>query len=329
MRYYYQTVLNITSSGVSSLLWTNLKQSLQKVFSQEINYEVDTSTFADVHIQYDCDSQNQLILGKFKVLILGEPKSVIPWQYKKKNLNRFDLIIAVGEKRAQNLKINSWVNASYDFKKFLLNESLRTRSAVMINSAKFSSNKSSLYGFRRSLSMAMHKSDLDYDLIGDNWRMPKTKELRERIWALRKDLLAGYLPSLSEAFSHFFYKYPEYIGRVDNKFNAFSNYKYALIIENEADYVSEKLFDAIAAGCVPIYVGPSLSRYKNLANCVIKFKPSVNLIVDYFRSGDETVFWEKKQFIDNQDNYMNDLQSFSSEFNSMKVARLIFENIKI
>jgi len=322
-------VLNITSSGVPSLLWTNLKQSLQKVFNQEINYKVDTDTATDVHIQYDFYSQNQLIPGKFKVLILGEPKSVIPWQYKKKNLNRFDLIIAVGEKRAQNLKIKTWINASYDFEKFLSNESLRNRSAVMINSAKFSSNKSSLYGFRRSLSMAMHRSDLDYDLIGDNWHMPKTKELRERIWALRKDLLAGYFPSLSEAFSHFFYKYPEYIGRVDDKFNAFSKYKYALIIENEADYVSEKLFDAIAAGCVPIYVGPNLSRYKNLAKCVMAFEPSVNLILDYFKSGDKTLFLEKKQFIDNQENYLGDIQYFSSEFNSMKVARLIFENIKI
>jgi hypothetical protein len=134
---------------------------------------------------------------------------------------------------------------------------------------------------------------------------------------------------LSEAFSHFFYKYPEYIGRVDDKFNAFSKYKYALIIENEADYVSEKLFDAIAAGCVPIYVGPNLSRYKNLAKCVMAFEPSVNLILDYFKSGDKTLFLEKKQFIDNQENYLGDIQYFSSEFNSMKVARLIFENIKI
>jgi hypothetical protein len=32
-------------------------------------------------------------------------------------------------------------------------------------------------------------------------------------------------------------------------------YRYAIVIENESSYLTEKLFDALRAGCLPVYVG--------------------------------------------------------------------------
>ena len=35
-----------------------------------------------------------------------------------------------------------------------------------------------------------------------------------------------------------------------------------LVIENEKTYLSEKLFNALLAGCIPIYIGPELTKFK-------------------------------------------------------------------
>lgn len=50
-------------------------------------------------------------------------------------------------------------------------------------------------------------------------------------------------------------------GRVPDVLEFYRNFEYALVIENDPDYVSEKLFNAIQAGCIPLYKGPSLQDF--------------------------------------------------------------------
>lgn len=77
-------------------------------------------------------------------------------------------------------------------------------------------------------------------------------------------------------------------------------YRYCIAIENSIakDYVTEKIYDALASGCVPIYLGAPNIR---------EFIPSMDAIVDYnaFRtpqalaeelrrlSSNETAYMEK------------------------------------
>jgi hypothetical protein len=47
-----------------------------------------------------------------------------------------------------------------------------------------------------------------------------------------------------------------YLGQVEDKICTMSRYTYAIVFENTADcYTSEKYWDAIQAGCTPIYRG--------------------------------------------------------------------------
>jgi hypothetical protein len=234
----------------------------------------------------------------------------------------------MGEKRAKELKLDEWVNPPYDYIRHNTEESLRTQEVVMVNSAKFSANHRSLYGFRRKVSKKLRLLGISYDLIGDNWKMSKKKELRERIWAVRKEFAAGNMPSLHEAFSDFFYNYPEYIGRVENKIHKMSKYKYAIIIENENDYISEKLFDAVAAGCVPIYVGASLNNYRKLSKCVIEFTTDSELIKYFFQNNQGSIYQQKKLYIDQESNYSEDLKPFSTEYISKKLSEIICRNYR-
>ena len=321
-------MLKVTSRGVPETSIKLISESLSEylgpinLVDQNINIE------SDIHIELDFDNLKSKLIGKFNVLILSEPSTVVPGQYRKSVLNRFDLVIPAGQSRANKLGIKSWAPNPYNFELQNNNNELRTEEVVMINAAKFSANKNSLYGLRRNVSKELNLRNIGYKLVGENWRMPKTKELRERIWAVRKEVGAGNFPHLTEAFSNFFYSYPEYIGRIDDKINELKKYRYALIIENEADYISEKLFDAICAGCVPVYIGHDLSDFEKLSRCVIQIEPEVNEIINFFTKDNKDLYKEKKDYIDNLDNYISDINIFSPTSSAKKISKIIVANLK-
>jgi hypothetical protein len=64
--------------------------------------------------------------------------------------------------------------------------------------------------------------------------------------------------------------YPNNIYSVVNKFQVLLNSRYHLIVENSTTTITEKLFDAVWAGCIPIYVGPSLTEFKLPNNLAIE-----------------------------------------------------------
>jgi hypothetical protein len=66
----------------------------------------------------------------------------------------------------------------------------------------------------------------------------------------------GYFPNLIALYGGLFSKYRNYLGEPENKHLIIQKYKYSLVIENSSDYCSEKLFDAIISGSIPIYIGP-------------------------------------------------------------------------
>jgi hypothetical protein len=63
-----------------------------------------------------------------------------------------------------------------------------------------------------------------------------------------------------------------------------ANFRFALIIENEASYVSEKLLNAIIAGCVPIYCGPNLSEFGLPEGMAIETGLNIDMMVRRFQS---------------------------------------------
>lgn len=319
-------MLTITHRGVPETFIQQIVKSLNKDIGEAKLVKQNPMASSDINIDLDfADTKNQLV-GKFNVLILAEPQSVIPWQYMKSVLRRFDLVIPISQVRANRIGSKNWAPLPYDFKVNRFSENSRIEKVVMINSAKFSANKNSLYALRRNVSKQLSLLNIGYKLVGDNWKMSKRKEMRERIWAVRKEISAGNFPDFHEAFSNFFYRYPEHVGRVDDKFTELSKYQYALVIENETDYLSEKLFDAISAGCVPVYIGYNLNSFEKLSNCVIQIEPDVTKIIDFFKTNNTKLYKEKKDYIDNPENYSSDLNIFSLDSSSKKISKIIADN---
>jgi len=318
-------MIEVTFRNVPDYLSNAIFKHLKRLSNSMVWRQTSEVTSSDIHFELNFDFPNKKLFGKYNVLIASEPASVVPWQYKKSIQSKFDLIIPTGKTRSENLSLKEWVPFPYKFQSQTINEKLRTNKVIMINAAKFSAHKESMYGFRRKVSKELFNMQIGYKLVGENWKMPKTKEIRERVWAVRKEFRAGNLPDLREAFSNITYRYPEYSGRIDNKISELSKYKYALVIENESDYISEKLFDAITAKCVPIYIGENLADYKFLKNCVVQLAPKVSSILEFFEQENLKIYLEKKKYIDNVENYITDIEFFSLETCSSQIANIVYQ----
>ena len=108
---------------------------------------------------------------------------------------------------------------------------------TIINSYKYQKNKnpSDLYGDRIK-AIKYFASESDIDLYGVGWDKCKSDTILSK-----------------------------YKGVIDSKVEVLENYKYAIAFENsknEPGGICEKIFDVMAAGCVPIYWGaPNVLDY--------------------------------------------------------------------
>jgi hypothetical protein len=279
-------------------IFYGLKDPLARRLILEELEKLPSDNFASVSISFNHDPAFGVPSGDFKVLILWEPSAVMPWQYRQKSLNMFDLVIPMSVWRANRLGLNQYAFHPYTFDAYYQSSPFnnRERNIVMINSAKFSSGNKSLYGLRRSVSRMLHENQIDYALYGTGWKMSRSMELRKRFVALKNSLQAGERISLGELTSDFWYQYPEFHGWVEDKFEVLSQFKLSLVIENEADWVTEKVFDSIVAGAVPIYVGPDLSRdFPELNKCLLLADSNAESIIARIAEVQESELDDKRK----------------------------------
>ncbi|HUD46677.1 MAG TPA: glycosyltransferase family 10 [Candidatus Baltobacteraceae bacterium] len=143
---------------------------------------------------------------------------------------------------------------------FAINRAEKTKFCVTIVSQKYSWHPRQLYSERvRAIRWFEREHPSEFDLFGTNW---------DRVY------LPGILFPLNLLLQKFFYakfpnafkvsRFPSYRGTVKSKNAVMRAYKFAIAYENAAfpGYVTEKIFDAFFAGCVPIYAGaPDVTDY--------------------------------------------------------------------
>jgi hypothetical protein len=321
-------MLKITCQGASTEIWRQIRNSpVWARFEEFKDLKFDNLNLneSDIHFFFDYPVSRPLLPGKFNVLVLLEPEVVYPFQYKSKILSKFDLIIPVGEYRAKRLNLSEFIQFPVTFIKPVKISKNRYLDFIILNANKFSANKRSNYKFRRKISRYIYESKKSYALYGKDWKMSKIKEFRERIWAIRKEVLCKRVPNLMEAFSDYFYKYPEFKGSPDLKQEVLTKAKFAIIIENESDYVSEKIFDAILSGCVPIYVGPSLSNFEILSSCCFQIDGNVKNFENLFSELTQEAYLNKYNSVFKILNNPMLLKEFTLEYN---IDRLILMTLK-
>lgn len=126
----------------------------------------------------------------------------------------------------------------------------------MISANKVSPLKTDNYSIRREAAFGISKEILQ--VYGPLWNDKIAIKFRHRLAVAWFALRQGVRPNLRSLYGNLFRTYPAALGPIVDKQLIIKKSKFSLVVENSNSYVSEKLFDVIMGGAVPIYVGPSL-----------------------------------------------------------------------
>ena len=246
----------------------------------------------DYYLCFDIVKINLNSRASKYILIRREPKIVLPECYKPKFLAKFDQIIDVGVKTNGNsLSVNRPQNLNHKMPETVRNN----ERIVMIASNLLSIREKELYSLRRKCARQISS----LDLFGFGWDRKIISKLKllfvEVIKFMKHPSKISYT-----GVSNYFSNFKNQMGYVKNKHITLAKYKYTLVIENSLDCFSEKLFDALVAGCIPIYVGVDPQIYDIPAGIYISTAPDINSIeaaikkakqIDYTSWRERTTEW--------------------------------------
>jgi len=127
----------------------------------------------------------------------------------------------------------------------------------MVAANKVSSQKVDNYKIRRQI--ARESSTEILEVYGPFWGADIFSQIKHRLGVVSFSLRNGTLPNLESVYGNLHWRYSTDKGIVSNKHDVLRKSKFTIAAENSNDYFSEKLFDAIYDGTIPLYIGPNIS----------------------------------------------------------------------
>lgn len=215
-------------------------------------------------------------------LIALEPKSVYPSQYTKRTLALYDYCYFPGNLHRQESgsEILGWPYlfnenpanpkpAELPLSDYLTRVFLeqifdidcwnrRENVLTMVAANKVSPTNENLYGLRREIVSSLGPEVLK--LYGPLWNDSLTVQAKHRLGVLAFSLRSHYIPDFRSIFGELGKRYPSALGAVKDKHSILRNSKFSLVIENSSENITEKLFDSLINGSIPIYIGPNLQN---------------------------------------------------------------------
>lgn len=203
-----------------------------------------------------CDRKKVPI--KNRILILWEPPATRPKIYEEDICEKFGLVFTPSNLWISNSKTHyfHWPQVKVDFSVKTALEN-RIKKIAFIGANKISFHHSELYSLRRSL-LSSDRNKL-IDVYGIGWSNNFAYRLRILIGTMLKTSRKSI--GLKKVFDYFLTDIKNPKGVCDDKFQILEKYKFALVVENSRDYVSEKLFDALFSKCICFYIGPNLKTF--------------------------------------------------------------------
>ena len=213
------------------------------------------------------------------LLICFEPLVVWPKNELMSKESYFSLVLRIGRSKMEHLNAYRWPQQWEAARFKVLNSHQRINRVVLINGNKLSLIKGEHYSLRRSCASKIEK----IDLYGTSWDLSFLTKLKCLFGALKICVGGRILPHIS-GLSGFFAGYPQWKGAPRDKLETMQRYRISLVIENSCEFLTEKLFDSLFAGCIPIYVGPDIGDFGIPRELVVQVEPNVDAI----RKGIET-----------------------------------------
>lgn len=228
------------------MLRDTLKRQGIELNTPDVNQ--DREVEFEIHVDF-----HQSPKGTKKFLLLWEPNHVRPRNFSQLLTAGYDEIFSWDDELVEK----------YGFKKFFLpvylpplgtQRPFESRSLfcclIAGNKTGRCASPADLYKERqRTIRWFEGNKSNQFDLYGGGWD--------------KRGASPGVIGRLSSDLSKYIYKltgmkaFPSYRGTVASKQDILGDYRYTICYENSkaAGYISEKIFDAFFAGCVPVYWG--------------------------------------------------------------------------
>ncbi|MBU1107597.1 MAG: hypothetical protein KKB51_13080 [Candidatus Riflebacteria bacterium] len=201
----------------------------------------------------------------------------------------------------------------------------KTKFCCLIAGNKSSRHELELYSARVEAIrwFEKHHSEL-FDLFGIGWneiQLPGNRFFES--YKLLK-LVKNFLSLFAD-------KYPSYRGKIKHKLQTLRQYKFSICYENARDipgYITEKIFDCLFAGCIPVYWGCNNITEHIPADCFIdkrKFS-SYQQLFEYMSGMTDEAY---AKYINSTQNFLRNAaaRQFSAEYFAEIVTNEVFATL--
>ena len=297
-------------------LWCHLlsedlkKTGYQVVCSQNMQFIETLDVRCEINVNATPQYTRSPRIGLFIEPPTIEPKNNV--QYAKK----YDRVVTYNP---ELLKLNNTVKANLPcWSPSIFSTDYSERSGYVLIAAnkhlQSSQHFKDLYAERRKVIRWFEKNKrLDFHLYGKNWNLPGSLIGKNPIFKAARKL--GFKNKLRN-----------YKGEIQSKYQKLQTYEFNFCYENCVfpDYVSEKIFDAFAAKCIPIYwSNPSTQELLDPSSFIDA--SSFNSITELVSYCDHLTHQEKINFREAGQKF---LKESGEKFSHEKYAKIIFKNIK-
>lgn len=300
------------------MLYDILKKNGYEIATNDINTiaNSDVVIYQDLpkNLPYDSDIHKSY-------LIMNESPLIRPDNFNKDKHKYFNKIFTWNDTLVDNQKYFKF-NYSFNIPKVIPKIYDKRKLCCLIVGNKYSNHPNELYSERKKLIRWFEENaPSDFYLFGVGWNEYRFKGMK-LLRALNR------IPFLTKLmFKYFGDYYPSYQGKIDNKYEAMQDFKFAICYENIKDisgYITEKMLDAMFAGCIPIYLGADNVTEHIPKNAFIDKRDFISYeeLFSYIKNMDEVTYLN---YLDNIEIFLRSKEGykFSLESNAKNILRVI------
>jgi hypothetical protein len=239
-------------------------------------------------------------IGKAKLyLFLMENPANRPDNYWKSNYKPFTKVFTYIPTLVDNTKTFRFHLPNRIPTPFQINRAERVKFCTTIASQKYMAHPQEIYSERvNAIRWFERQHPSEFDLYGTGWNRFFFKGRISRANMFLSKFYAGPLKSWQTN------TFPSYRGAVKSKNAILQKYRFSICYENATfpGYVTEKIFDSLFAGCVPVYLGAPDIASEVPANTFIDKRQ--------FKSYDELYKFLKRMSESEYEGYLQAIESF-------------------
>jgi hypothetical protein len=242
-----------------------VEKSSQYGFQLTAINDLDSGTYIAIdHSPSQLRKIKKKIPKKSRLLVLREGPVVRPDQFRRSTIKKYGYLISAGRMPRASIQFTSYQDGFLpSIISTLQHSARRANSICIVNTNKFSLHRNSNYSLRQKAIKCLVQTGFDVTVAGSGWDFKLTAYLRQQLISCINLLIRRGPIHITQ------FRFPlktkisnkiKFLGFVEDHHNLLSSHEFALVIENDNFRITEKLFDAVIAGCIPVYFGPNFDE---------------------------------------------------------------------